>query len=49
MQPEFMTTEQIVAELLGEMQGSLSEAEYAVLYAAEQTADNQEFDYEVGI
>lgn len=47
--PEFMSTQEIVAELLAEHQGSLSEQEYAMLYASEQTADNQEFDYVEGV
>lgn len=31
MHPSEMTTQEIVAELLAEQQGSLSEAEYAIL------------------
>lgn len=42
MHPELMTTQEIVAELLAEQQGSLSEQEYAMLYANELSEeDNQ--------
>lgn len=49
MHPNEMTTEQIVTELLQEIQGSLSEAEYAILYASEQRQDDFEVDYVEGM
>lgn len=41
MQPNEMTAAQIVAELLAEQQGSLSEAEYAVLNKLSEEQEQQ--------